>query len=46
MIIFLSAIHVIGCLILIVVILLQVGRGHGLTGGGFGGESTQSIFGT
>ena len=46
MIIFLSAIHVIGCLILIVVILLQVGRGHGLTGGGFGGESTQTIFGT
>ncbi len=41
-----SVLHVIVCLILIVVILLQVGRGHGLTGGSFGGESTQTIFGT
>ncbi|MBU1862546.1 MAG: preprotein translocase subunit SecG [Candidatus Omnitrophica bacterium] len=46
MIIFLSIVHYIVCLVLIVVILLQAGRGHGLTGGAFGGDSTQSIFGT
>lgn len=42
--IFLSVIHYIVCLILIVVILLQAGRGQGLSG--FGGDGTQSLFGT
>ena len=44
--IFLSIIHYIVCLVLIVVILLQAGRGHGLAGGGLGGETASSIFGT
>lgn len=39
------AIHVIVCLILIATILLQAGRGGGLTEA-FGGESAQSVFGT
>ena len=38
-------IHVIVCLVLIVVILLQAGRGQGLTGGSFGGN-VQSLLGT
>ena len=38
-------IHVIVCLVLISVILLQAGRGGGLTEA-IGGESTQSILGT
>ena len=38
-------IHVISCLILIVVILLQAGRGGGLSET-FGGEQSQTIFGT
>lgn len=38
-------IHVIVCLVLIVVILLQAGRGQGLTGASFGGN-VQSLFGT
>jgi len=42
----LVAIHVIACLILIVVILLQAGRGQGLTGSSFSSGSVQSIFGT
>ncbi|OGW75032.1 MAG: preprotein translocase subunit SecG [Omnitrophica bacterium RBG_13_46_9] len=41
----LIAIHLIACLILIVVILLQSGRGGGLSET-FGGESSQTIFGT
>ena len=44
--IFLSVFHIIVCVILVAVILLQVGRGHGLTGGSFGGDSTQTILGT
>jgi preprotein translocase subunit SecG len=44
--IFLSIIHYIVCLVLIIVILLQAGRGHGLAGGGFGGDTASSIFGT
>ena len=39
------AIHVIVCIILIAAILLQAGRGGGLSEA-FGGESTQTIFGT
>jgi preprotein translocase subunit SecG len=39
-------IHVIVCLVLIVVILLQAGRGQGLTGASFGGGSVQSLLGT
>ncbi len=39
------AIHVITCMILIVVILLQAGRGGGLSET-FGGDSTRTIFGT
>lgn len=38
-------IHVIVCLVLIIVILLQAGRGQGLTGANFGGN-VQSLFGT
>lgn len=39
------AIHVIACLVLIAVILLQAGRGGGLSES-FGGTETQTIFGT
>ena len=42
--IFLTIIHVIACLILILVILLQVGRGHGLSGASLSG-GVQSVFG-
>ncbi len=38
-------IHIIVCLVLIVVILLQAGRGQGLTGASFGGN-VQSLLGT
>lgn len=38
-------VHVIVCLVLIVVILLQAGRSQGLTGATFGGN-VQSLFGT
>ena len=45
--ILLTILHVIVCLLLIAVILLQVGKGHGLTGGGFGdSNAASSIFGT
>lgn len=37
--------HVIVCLVLIIVILLQAGRGQGLTGSSFGGN-VQSLLGT
>ena len=40
------SIHIIVCLVLIIVILLQAGRGQGLTGGSFGGGNVQSLFGT
>lgn len=43
--IFVVCVHVIVCLVLIVVILLQAGRGQGLTGASFGGN-VQSLFGT
>lgn len=39
-------IHVIVCFVLIIVILLQAGRGQGLTGSSFGGGNVQSLFGT
>lgn len=38
--------HVLACLTLIAVILLQVGRGHGLTGSSFGQSGVQTLFGT
>ena len=38
--------HIIVCLVLIIVILLQAGRGQGLTGSSFGGGNVQSLFGT
>lgn len=39
--------HILACLTLIAVILLQAGRGHGLAGSSFGaGGPVQSIFGT
>ena len=38
--------HVIVCFVLIIVILLQAGRGQGLTGASFGGGNVQSLFGT
>ena len=42
---FVIAIHVIASLVLIAVILLQAGKGGGLTET-FGGSSTQTLFGT
>jgi preprotein translocase subunit SecG len=39
------AVHVIACIILIITILLQAGRGGGLSET-FGGDSSQTIFGT
>lgn len=38
--------HVMICFILIAVILLQAGRGQGLTGASFTGSGVQSLFGT
>lgn len=39
-------VHIVVCFVLIIVILLQAGRGQGLTGGSFGGGNVQSLFGT
>lgn len=44
--IFITIIHVIVCFVLIAVILLQAGRGQGLTGATFGSGNVQSLFGT
>lgn len=44
--IFLTVIHVIVCLILILVILLQAGRGQGLSGPSFASGNVQSLLGT
>lgn len=44
--ILLVILHVIICFILIAVILLQAGRGQGLTGPGFASGGVQSLFGT
>lgn len=46
MIILLTVIHVLVCFTLIAVILLQAGRGQGLTGAAFGSGNVQSLFGT
>lgn len=46
MFILLIILHVTICLILIAVILLQAGRGQGLTGSSFTGSGVQSLFGT
>lgn len=45
MMIFLIIVHVIACVTLIAVILLQAGRGHGLAGSSFGSEMN-AVFGT
>lgn len=43
----LIALHVIVCLLLIAVILLQAGKGHGLSSSSFGaGGPAQNVFGT
>lgn len=42
----LVVIHVIVCFVLILVILLQAGRGQGLSGPAFGSGNVQSLFGT
>lgn len=44
--IFITIIHVLVCFVLILVILLQAGRGQGLTGATFGSGNVQSLFGT
>ncbi len=44
--IFLVILHVICCFTLIFVILLQAGRGQGLTGPSFASGNVQSLFGT
>ncbi len=46
MILLLTIVHVIICIVLILVILLQAGRGQGLSGPSFGGGNVQSLFGT
>ncbi|MFZ5801495.1 MAG: preprotein translocase subunit SecG [Candidatus Omnitrophota bacterium] len=44
--ILLILLHIVVCLVLILVILLQAGRGQGLTTSSFGGGTVQSILGT
>lgn len=44
--IFLTIIHVIVCFVLILVILLQAGRGQGLSSAAFGSGNVQSLLGT
>lgn len=41
-----TALHVVVCFILILVILLQAGRGQGLAGPSFGSGNVDSLFGT
>lgn len=41
-----TIIHIIVCFMLIAVILLQAGKGQGLTGASFGGGNVQSLLGT
>lgn len=45
MILFVTVVHIIVCLMLVGIILLQPGRGQGLTGSAFG-DTSQSVFGT
>lgn len=42
----LTIVHVIACIMLITVILLQAGRGQGLASASFGSGNVQSVFGT
>ncbi len=44
--IILTVVHVIACFLLIIVILLQAGRGQGLASASFGSGNVQSLFGT
>ena len=44
--ILLTVVHVVACLLLILVILLQAGRGQGLASASFGSGNVQSVFGT
>jgi len=44
--ILITIVHIAVCFILILVILLQAGRGQGLTGSSFGSGNVQSLFGT
>lgn len=44
--ILLTVIHVVICFVLIAVILLQAGRGQGLSGSNFASSNVQSLFGT
>lgn len=46
MILFLTIVHIIVCLMLVGIILLQPGRGMGLSGATFADSATQSVFGT
>lgn len=42
----LTALHIVACFLLIVVILIQGGRGQGLAGPSFSSGNVQSLFGT
>jgi len=46
MILFVSILHVLVCLLLLAIILLQPGKGMGLSSAAFGGMDSQSVFGT
>lgn len=44
--ILLTILHIVFCLVLVFVILVQGGRGQGMTGNAFGSGNVQSLFGT
>ena len=46
MMILIISLHIVVCLVLIIVILIQGGRGQGLTGPSFASGNVQSLFGT
>lgn len=46
MILFVSIVHIVVCLMLVMIILLQPGRGMGLSGSSLVDSSSQSVFGT
>ncbi len=46
MILFVSIVHIIVCLMLVAIILLQPGRGMGLSGSALSDSAAQSVFGT